>query len=125
MHCQSLEVNQNESQKQRVGSKGQTPHLLEKSRNRAIHCRCTKRISQIKGREKMSLGQAGAAVSLFCIIIGIVAFFMPGGWWLLSILMFSIVLVIWITGFMWRNAVAADNLISKYQDEDLGDEDEK
>jgi hypothetical protein len=29
--------------------------------------------------------------------------------------------VIWIMGFMWRNAVAADNFISKYQD----DEDEK
>ena len=72
----------------------------------------------------MSLGQAGAAVSLFCIIIGVVAFFIPGGWWLLSVLMFTIVLVIWITGFMWRNAVAADNFISKYQDKDLGDDDE-
>ena len=70
----------------------------------------------------MSLGQAGAVVSLFCMIIGIAALFLDGGWWLLSALMFSIVFLIWIMGFMWRNAVAADNLISKYQDEPEDDE---
>jgi len=73
----------------------------------------------------MSLGQAGAVVSLFCIIIGVVAFFIPGGWWLLSIFMFTIVLVIGISGFMWRNAVAADNFIAKYQDDDLGGKDDE
>ena len=72
----------------------------------------------------MSLGQVGGVISLFCIIIGIITFFLPGGWWLFSVLMFTIVLVIWISGFMWRNAVAADNFIAKYQDEDLGEEDE-
>lgn len=73
----------------------------------------------------MSLGKAGAVVSLFCMIIGIAALFLDGGWWLLSVLMFTIVFVIWIMGFMWRNAVAADNFISKYQDDYSGDEDEK
>ena len=72
----------------------------------------------------MSLSQAGAVISLFCIVIGVVAFFLPGGWWLLSVLMVTIVLVIWITGFMWRNAVAADNFIAKYQDDDFEDDDE-
>jgi len=73
----------------------------------------------------MSLGKAGAVVSLFCMIIGIASLFLDGGWWLLSVLMFTIVFVIWIMGFMWRNAVAADNFISKYQDDHSGDEDEK
>ena len=73
----------------------------------------------------MAVGQVEAVISLFCIVIGIISFFLPGGWWLLSVLMFTIVIVIGITGFMWRNAVAADNFIAKYQDDDLGDEDEK
>ena len=70
----------------------------------------------------MSLGAAGGVVSLFCLIVGIAALFLDGGWWLLSALMFTIVFLIWIMGFMWRNAVAADNFISKYQDEPEDDE---
>ena len=70
----------------------------------------------------MSLGQAGTVVSLLCLMIGIAALFFDGGWWLLSALMFTIVFTIWILGFMWRNAVAADNFISKYQDSENKDE---
>lgn len=63
------------------------------------------------------LKQIGASISLILIIIGIISFFLPSPYYLISVVCFVTVFFIWFIGFTWRIATAADNAIQRLQDD--------
>ena len=62
------------------------------------------------------MGKITGAIYLILLIIGIAGFFFDSPYWMISILAWVLLITMWIVGFTWRIATAADNWVQKYQD---------